>query len=87
LSKGLIVTEIIGLHTADPVSGDFSVGAAGLWVEQGEGRFPVKGIAISGNLIDLVSKVDGVGSDLTFYGQFGAPTLRVSSLNVAGQDA
>ena len=47
----------------------------------------MKGIAISGNLIDLVSNVDGIGSDLTFYGQFGAPTLRVSSLNVAGQDA
>jgi PmbA protein len=65
LHKGLMVTDIIGLHTADPISGDFSIGAAGLWIEQGESRFPVKGIAISGNLMDLASNVDGVGSDLT----------------------
>jgi PmbA protein len=86
LREGLIVTDVIGLHTADSISGDFSVGAAGLWVEDGEALFPVKGIAISGNLIDMFSAVDGVGTDLEFYGQFGSPSLRISTLNIAGLD-
>jgi len=86
LREGLMVTDIIGLHTADPISGDFSVGAVGLWIKGGETAFPVKGIAISGNLIDLFSNVDGVGTDLKFYGQFGAPSLGISTLNIAGLD-
>jgi PmbA protein len=86
LEEGLMVTDLIGLHTADPISGDFSVGAAGLWVEGGEAVFPVKGVAISGNLMDLFNKVDGTGTDLAFYGKTGAPSLRISALNVAGSD-
>jgi PmbA protein len=86
LDEGLMVTDLIGLHTADPISGDFSVGAAGLWVKGGEVAFPVKGIAISGNLMDLFNKVDGTGTDLAFYGRVGAPSLRISTLNIAGPD-
>lgn len=84
LDEGLMVTDMMGLHTANPISGDFSVGASGLWIEKGERAFPVKGIALSGNLIELFKDVDGVGSDLKFYGPFGSPTLRVSKLNIAG---
>lgn len=87
LQEGLLVTDIIGMHTADPISGNFSVGAAGLWIKGGEIVFPVKRIAISGNLSDLFSNVDAVGNDLKFYGQFGAPSLRISTLNIAGLDA
>ena len=86
LREGLLVTDIMGLHTADPISGDFSVGAAGLWIKDGETVFPVKGIAVSGNLTDLFNNVDAVGKDLKFYGQFGAPSLRISTLNIAGLD-
>jgi len=75
---------MMGLHTANPISGDFSVGASGLWIEKGERAFPVKGIALSGNLMGLFKDVDGVGSDLKFYGPVGSPTLRVSKLNIAG---
>ena len=85
--EGLMVTDIIGLHTADPISGDFSVGATGLWIDGGETLFPVKGIAISGNLIDMFNSVDAVGNDLKFYGQFGSPSLRLSTLNIAGLDS
>ena len=87
LGEGIMVTDIIGLHTADPISGDFSVGASGLWIKAGEIVFPVKGVALSGNLVDLFKNVDGVGTDLKFYGQFGAPSLRISTLNIAGLDA
>jgi PmbA protein len=86
LEEGLMVTDLIGLHTADPISGDFSVGAAGLWIKGGEVAFPVKGVAISGNLMDLFNKVDATGTDLAFYGRTGAPSLRISALNVAGPD-
>ncbi len=82
-----MITDIMGLHTADPISGDFSVGATGLWIQRGQTVFPVKGIAISGNLIELFKNVDGVGTDLKFYGPFGSPTLRVSKLNIAGAGA
>jgi PmbA protein len=84
VDEGLMVTDMMGLHTANPISGDFSVGATGLWIEKGETAFPVRGIAVSGNLIELFKNVDGVGSDLKFYGPFGSPTLRVSKLNIAG---
>jgi PmbA protein len=84
VEAGLMVTDIMGMHTADPISGDFSVGATGLWIDKGVAVFPVKGIAISGNLMKLFRNVDAVGTDLRFYGPFGSPTLRVSSLNIAG---
>lgn len=87
VDAGLMVTDMMGLHTADPISGDFSVGVTGLWIEKGETAFPVRGIAISGNLIELFKNVDAVGSDLKFYGPFGSPSLRVSKLNVAGCDS
>ena len=87
LQEGLLVTDIMGLHTADPISGDFSVGATGLWIKGGEIVFPVKRIAISGNLTHLFSTVEAIGNDLKFYGQFGAPSLRISTLNIAGLDA
>ena len=82
--QGLMITDIMGIHTADPISGDFSVGATGLWIERGETTFPVKGIAVAGNLMELFRDVEAVGNDLTFYGSFGSPTLRVSNLNIAG---
>ena len=87
LDEGLMVTDLIGLHTADPISGDFSVGAAGVWLKRGEAVFPVKGVAISGNIMDLFHNVDGTGTDLAFYGKTGAPSLRVSNLHVAGSDS
>lgn len=80
---GLLVSEVLGMHMADPVSGAFSVGVSGLSIEKGRIAGPVKGAMISGGLLDLLSRVDGVASDLTFQGSLGAPTFRVSSLDVA----
>jgi PmbA protein len=84
MDTGLFVTDLMGIHTADPISGDFSVGATGVWIERGETVYPVRGIAVAGNLLDLFRNVDAVGNDLTFYGPFGSPTLRVSRVYVAG---
>ncbi len=81
--SGLLVSEVLGMHMVDPVSGAFSVGVSGLSIEKGRIAGPVKGAMISGNLLDLLSRVDGVACDLTFQGSLGAPTFRVSSLDVA----
>ncbi|PKN16239.1 MAG: TldD/PmbA family protein [Deltaproteobacteria bacterium HGW-Deltaproteobacteria-23] len=82
--RGLLITSVIGMHTANPVSGDFSVGASGFLIEQGEITFPVKGLAISGNIINLFKNVEKVGDDLRFFSTVAAPSLRINSLDVSG---
>jgi PmbA protein len=84
ISRGLLLNTVVGMHTANPVSGDFSVGAAGFLIENGELARPVKGVAIAGNVLDLFRNVELVGSDRRFYGPVGAPSLKISSLEVSG---
>lgn len=81
--KGVLVYDIMGMHMADPISGEFSVGVSGLAVEAGRLTRPVKNAMISGNLVELLGRVDAVGSDLTFYASHGAPTFRISEMTVA----
>jgi PmbA protein len=82
--SGLLVTELMGLHTANPVSGDFSVGASGFNIKDGKIDHPVKGIAIAGNVVDLFGSVLEVGNDFRFFGNMGAPSLLVESLAISG---
>ena len=84
IERGLLVTDVMGMHTANPISGDFSVGAAGFLIERGEVTAPVKGIAISGNILELFRSVEGVGDDLRFFGGVGSPSLRIAALDVSG---
>ncbi|HQK23795.1 MAG TPA: metallopeptidase TldD-related protein, partial [Candidatus Latescibacteria bacterium] len=83
---GLHVAEMQGLHAAiNPVSGDFSIPCKGLMIRGGELAEPVTGVAISGNLFDLLRDVDGVGDDFTwvFSGAIvGTPTFRVRNVKV-----
>ena len=83
--KGLLVTEIMGAHMANPISGDFSVGATGFWIEKGKKAYPVREITISGNILDLMNNIDAVGNDLRFSGRIGCPTLRVKELSIGGK--
>ncbi|MBT0665599.1 TldD/PmbA family protein [Geobacter pelophilus] len=84
ISRGLLLVDVIGMHTANPISGDFSVGASGFLIENGAITRPVKGIAISGNIMELFAKVEAVGDDLRFYGSIASPSLRIASLDVSG---
>jgi PmbA protein len=84
LSRGIVVEEVMGLHTVDPISGDFSLGCAGEWVERGERVHPVKSIAIAGNLFEVFRNVIGIGADLRFFGGIGSPTLLVRELLISG---
>ena len=65
------------------ISGEFSVGVSGLLVEKGKLDKPVKAAMISGNLLELLGRMDAVADDLTFYGSMAAPTFRVADMTVA----
>lgn len=84
LGTGLFITEVLGVHTVNTVSGEFSLGASGLWVEGGKAVYPVRGMALSGTLLGLFSKVTRCGSDTRFIGSVGSPSLLVSELEVSG---
>lgn len=81
----MVITEFLGLHTADPVSGDFSVGAAGIRIEAGEEKEPVRSFAVSGNVLTLLSNVVDTGSDFRWFGNVGAPSITVSGLEIGGE--
>ncbi|NLB88439.1 MAG: TldD/PmbA family protein, partial [Syntrophomonadaceae bacterium] len=64
IKKGFYITEVMGMHTANPISGDFSVGAAGIMIENGKLTYPVRGVTIAGNLIDFLQDIEAVANDL-----------------------
>jgi PmbA protein len=84
LHQGIVVEEVMGLHTVDPISGDFSLGCSGDWIERGEKVHPVKSIAIAGNLFDMFRKVIRIGEDLRFFGPVGSPSLLIEGLQISG---
>jgi PmbA protein len=84
MGTGFWVRDVIGVHTADAVSGDFSLGASGLWVEAGVSTQAVRGVTISGNIHQLLSKVTRVGGEVTWYHGFGSPPLVISELEIGG---
>ena len=85
IERGILLTDVIGMHTANTISGDFSVGAAGFLVENGVIVHPVKEIAISGNIMELFRSIEQVGDDLRIFGAVSSPSLRIASLDVSGQ--
>ena len=87
MGSGFFVTDVIGAHTINPITGEFSVGAEGLWVEKGEEAHSVKGVAIAGSLHDLFKNVVEVGNDLRFVASAGSPTILISELQVSGQSS
>ncbi|MGR6836419.1 TldD/PmbA family protein [Syntrophomonas erecta] len=84
VKRGFYITEVMGMHTANPISGDFSVGAAGIMIENGDLTYPVRGVTIAGNLRELLQDVELVGNDLRFYGGKAAPTIRIKNLSISG---
>jgi PmbA protein len=82
-ARGLYVTEMMGFGF-NAVTGDFSRGAAGFWIEKGELAFPVSELTISLNIDDLWKSIDAVGSDLDLRTATAAPTIRVAKMTIAG---
>ena len=81
--RGLYVTDMMGFGF-NAVTGDFSRGASGFWIEDGELTFPVSEITISLNVDDLWKRIDAVGSDLDLRTATASPTIRVAKMTVAG---
>jgi PmbA protein len=83
LPRGLYVTDLIGFGV-DLVSGDYSQGAAGHWIEGGKLAHPVHEVTIAGNLKEMLLGVDAVGNDLEFRSSTSSPTLRIRRMTVSG---
>jgi PmbA protein len=81
--KGLYVTEMMGFGF-NAVTGDFSRGAAGFWIEDGQLAYPVSEVTISLNVDELWKRIDALGSDLDLRTATAAPTIRVAKMTVAG---
>ena len=81
--RGLLVTELIG-QGFNPVTGDYSRGAAGLWIEGGEITHPVEEVTIAGNFGEMLRALDKVGSDLLWLGSIASPSVRIAGMTVAG---
>jgi PmbA protein len=81
--SGLYVTELIGFGV-NPVTGDYSRGAAGLWIESGELVHAVEELTIAGNLRDMLRNIETVGNDLRPRTAIAAPTLKIARMTVAG---
>ncbi|MBU4139238.1 MAG: TldD/PmbA family protein, partial [Euryarchaeota archaeon] len=82
---GVIVNSVIGAHTANPISGDFSVEARNSFlIRDAEVASPIKSMMISGNIFELLKNIDGAGKDLRRVGNIITPTLKVSKMKVIG---
>ena len=85
IDYGVLIENIMGLHTADSVSGEFSFGASGQLIKNGRLAGPVKDMAIAGNLTELLKSVKACGNDLEFSGHYGAPSILISDIMMAGK--
>lgn len=83
LTEGVIIEELMGTHTANLITGDFSLGAVGYLVKTGRKK-PFKGVIFSGNIFELLNSVNEVGNDLRFYGTCGSPSLLVQGVKISG---
>jgi PmbA protein len=83
VKRGLYVTELIGFGV-NAVTGDYSRGAVGLWIENGELTHPVEEVTVAGNLLEMFTRIEGIGNDLTLRDRTAAPTLLIGRMVVAG---
>jgi len=83
-NKGLLLLEVTG-YGIDSVSGNFSGGASGLWIENGELIHPVKGVTIAGHAFDILNSIDMMGTDLDMNRTNTAPTFRIAEVQIGGK--
>src|SRR6195256_6096890 len=84
IKQGLYVFQFLGFGV-NMVTGDFSRGVSGLWIENGELTYPVEEVTVAGNLKDMLNNISEIGNDLEFRGSIAAPTLRIDGMMVAGE--
>ena len=84
ISRGILITDLMGIHTANAITGDFSLGASGILIENHKLTRPVRGFAVAGNILNLLASITDIGSDLKFFGNVGAPSIRLDEISVGG---
>jgi PmbA protein len=82
--NGLYVVELIGFGV-NTVTGDYSRGAVGIWVENGKFVRPVQEVTIAGNLREMLNNIEMIGNDVTFQGSIAAPTLKIGNMVISGE--
>ena len=83
VDNGFYVTELIGFGV-NGVTGDYSRGAVGLWIENGRLAYPVEEVTVAGNLLEMFAAIDGVANDLELRDRTASPTLKIARMVVAG---
>jgi PmbA protein len=84
VTNGFYVTQLMGFGV-NIVTGDYSQGASGLWIRNGELAFAVSEVTIAGNLKEMLLGIEAIGSDLQFRGSLAAPTIKIGEMTVAGK--
>ncbi len=84
VKEGFYVTELIGFGF-NPVTGDYSRGATGIWIENGKLSYPVEEVTIAGNMKDMLKGIEMVGNDIRFRGNIAAPTVKTNRMMVSGE--
>jgi len=80
----MVIVDLMGLHTADPISGNFSLGATGIYYKSGKRVQSVRGLTVAGNFLELLKNTIAVGGDLSFYGNVGSPSVLVKNMTLGG---
>lgn len=84
IKQGLYVVDLLGFGV-NPVTGDYSRGATGIWIENGELTYPVEEITVAGNLKEMLNNIVEIGNDLQFRSAMACPTLRIDGMTIAGE--
>jgi len=84
IKSGLYVIETIG-RGANIVTGDFSVGACGMWISEGELSYPVEEVTIAGNMLDMMLNIEEIANDIRFVSSVVSPTFKIAKMTVAGR--
>ncbi len=85
VDQGFWIDELMGVHMADPISGEFSLGCRGWRISKGKLAEPVTGMAVSGTLTSLWQAVEELGNDLRFFSGEGSPSVLIGRLTLSGQ--
>jgi PmbA protein len=84
IDQGLLITELMG-QGVNGVTGDYSRGASGFWIENGEIAYPVAEFTLAGNLKDMLLNIVALGDDIDERSSIRAPSLLLDAMTVAGQ--
>lgn len=84
IKQGLYVIDLLGFGV-NLVTGDYSRGATGIWIENGELTYPVEEITVAGNLKEMLNNIVEIGSDLEFRSAVACPTLHIDGMTIAGE--